>query len=330
MRKDRSELVHGGQFESHSPGVGGSSGEGSTPWPNQPMATLPVTRNRWTWLLLLCCVLAAVSCSGGDVAPDQGSTLEEPWRDVTVVLGAPIRGTPGNLPQAAASTLAGINLGEGLVPEPQYGDPGAPSLWMSDAPLDGSMWADLVAAFPDTGLWPLVLDSLEPQRPWRGGEFGAAPEEPAPTDRDALSVLRSWSAGGVTALAAGSEAAESTALRIPPGESFSPALGLVAVERPADAVYALSWGGAANYDHDHADSVAVLRSWEDRFGAYVVRLGFATMSLWVDRPPTNLDDARLLASEIFAWCPTLAEMGVDPEEVAMQLIDDNIWSCWWD
>ena len=39
-------------------------------------------------------------------------------------------------------------------------------------------------------------------------------------------------------------------------------------------VSSLGWLGAANYDYDAAEMSAVLRSWEERFGAVPVCLDF--------------------------------------------------------
>ena len=55
-------------------------------------------------------------------------------------------------------------------------------------------------------------------------------------------------------------------------------LALVAVHRPADAVDAVGWMGAVNYDGDPLDMSTVLRSWELRFDAYLVGLGTDTMT----------------------------------------------------
>jgi hypothetical protein len=77
----------------------------------------------------------------------------------------------------------------------------------------------------------------------------------------------------------------------------------VSCRRPADAIGVAGWTGAINVWQRPAQVSAVLRSWEDRFGAIVVGLGFATITLLVPRPPTTDDDALRVAAEVAALCP---------------------------
>ena len=59
---------------------------------------------------------------------------------------------------------------------------------------------------------------------------------------------------------------------------------------------------------DGADVAGVLRSWEDRFGAYVVAVGFATLDLVVTRPPGDAREALVLAQEHYAFCPDVLDL----------------------
>jgi hypothetical protein len=98
-------------------------------------------------------------------------------------------------------------------------------------------------------------------------------------------------------------------------------LALVAVRRPADVLGRLAWPG------DPADTTALLRSWETRFGAFVVAAGDDTVWLGVERPPPLVDDAYRLAAELFAVDPTvvtaeLASIGA----LAAELPDRRVWS----
>ena len=47
---------------------------------------------------------------------------------------------------------------------------------------------------------------------------------------------------------------------------------------------------------------AVLRSWEDRFGAQLLRVGLAWFSVLAQRPPRTPESARHLAAEQRAFC----------------------------
>jgi Domain of unknown function (DUF4253) len=46
-----------------------------------------------------------------------------------------------------------------------------------------------------------------------------------------------------------------------------------------------------------------MRSWEDRFGARVIGVGFADLYVSVAAPPATLDEALPVAAEHFAFCP---------------------------
>lgn len=48
-------------------------------------------------------------------------------------------------------------------------------------------------------------------------------------------------------------------------------IGLISARHGWEVPGRLSWGGAANYDLDGAHHVAVLRHWEQRYGAELVR-----------------------------------------------------------
>ncbi|HEX4093397.1 MAG TPA: DUF4253 domain-containing protein [Trebonia sp.] len=63
----------------------------------------------------------------------------------------------------------------------------------------------------------------------------------------------------------------------------------------------LGWDGAVNSCESMAIA-AVLRSWEDRFGARLLEVGFAQIRLLVERPPHNHQAALALAAEQFAFC----------------------------
>lgn len=89
--------------------------------------------------------------------------------------------------------------------------------------------------------------------------------------------------------------------------------------------------GAVNTDQDGAALSAVLRSWEERFGATLVGVGFDTIYLLVARPPRSLDAARRVAAEYFAFCADSVYQGVGSiAQLAHALIDGVLWSFWWD
>ncbi|MFI9616118.1 DUF4253 domain-containing protein [Streptomyces sp. NPDC052023] len=111
-----------------------------------------------------------------------------------------------------------------------------------------------------------------------------------------------------------------------------PRVALVPARRSADIPAAIGWSGPVNHEGDVARISAVLRSWEDRFGVRVVALTFDQLILSVAAPPTTPDEARAVAAEHYAFCPDNLDQGATPslDAYAGQLIDQEIWSFWWD
>ncbi|MFN7974344.1 MAG: DUF4253 domain-containing protein [Acidobacteriota bacterium] len=108
-------------------------------------------------------------------------------------------------------------------------------------------------------------------------------------------------------------------------------LGLVPVERPADVVAVVGWQGPANSFEDMGRFAAVLRSWEDRFAAYVVGVGFDTLTLAVLRPIGSPALATRVAAEHFAACSDCVYQGAGTiEAYAAGILGQSVWSFWWD
>jgi hypothetical protein len=94
---------------------------------------------------------------------------------------------------------------------------------------------------------------------------------------------------------------------------------------------ASQWFGAANYDADPVDRSTVLRSWEERFDAYVVGLGFDTLIVAVGHPPLDRRAATGIAAEHLAFCPDNIWQGVGTvREYADTLVKAPLWHFWWD
>jgi len=240
-----------------------------------------------------------------------------------------------------------------------------PVLWLSDQPAPAGLWPRLHAERRRCGLWPLLLDSLrgDPTRPWQDGELWPQ-DMSSPQQHDAERLLAGWWSAytqpgndhdplspvertAVTApygqrwpglappgqpRATPDEQADSCAeelLRARPAMR----LGLVPAERGSDALSVAGWQGAANYTNDTAKLSAVLRAWEDRFGARVIGAGFAELYLSVAAPPSSTDEALAVAAEHFAFCPDNIWQGARPDTLAgyaEQLVDASMWTFWWD
>ena len=266
----------------------------------------------------------------------------------------------GSLPGESGAQLATVQLPEGLriVPDASLASGRAgnsePCLWVSRKRVPGvaKLVTTLVDAFESTGLWPLVLTSLDgdDDRPWLAGELDPTSASD-PASHDALDVLRAWWADVIPVEEEGDEALDelepfgrefpgfaptprsapnSAALHEVVSE-LSGRLGLVSVPRPADAVAVMGFLGAVNHFDDTGALSAVLRSWEDRFGAFLVGVGFDTITMAVGNPPTTLATATAVAAEHFAVCSDLVYQGAGSiEAYAAELVDNSEWTFWWD
>ncbi|WP_116048796.1 DUF4253 domain-containing protein [Amycolatopsis palatopharyngis] len=108
-------------------------------------------------------------------------------------------------------------------------------------------------------------------------------------------------------------------------------LGLVETERPADVPALLGWAGMINTTDDVAAVSAVLRSWEERFGAVLISLGFDSLELSVAAPPKSRDRALALAAEHRAFCvQNFTGQPGDMRDFGTNLAGRRLWRFWWD
>jgi hypothetical protein len=112
-------------------------------------------------------------------------------------------------------------------------------------------------------------------------------------------------------------------------------LAVVDAARPADIPIALGWAGMCNYRDRHLVGLcAVLRSWEERFGAVLVAMTFSTLVLAVAHPPRSQADAERLAAEHFAFCPDQhdPQNGIvyTPRTYGRTIRGADAWRFWWD
>jgi hypothetical protein len=254
--------------------------------------------------------------------------------------------------------------GRPIVPEADGS--GRPAFWLGDGPVPAGLWARLRAAHARSGLWPLLLDSADDEdveyQPWGNGDVlpgamsspadhvpevllaGQWAENTADSPDDVLTSAeraavtapfgRTWPGLAPTPPLGGDpdRIADGLAEQLVAGHP-SIRLGLVAVDRGADAVTAIGWTGPTNYTSDTAEVSAVLRSWEERFGARVVGVGFDTLVLSVASPPTTREGAMAVAAEHFAFCPDNIWQGEHPCTLAAyadRLVNDHSWAFWWD
>lgn len=108
-------------------------------------------------------------------------------------------------------------------------------------------------------------------------------------------------------------------------------IGLVPAARPADVLPLIGWQGVTNSYPTALPIAAVLRSWEDRFGAQLLDIGFQEIRLLVDRPPRTLETAQRIAAEHFVFCSECGGEGLtEIPAIANYLLKTPIWTFWWD
>ena len=256
----------------------------------------------------------------------------------------------GRLPEEQAPLIAGLAMPPGhvirLMPEGGTRGP-APVMWVSDAPVSNvtALWQILANSFAETGLWPLILDPG--QGIDRMGEVMM--DVPRSVGADPFALLRRWwhQNSGVEDDEFDEEAFAPLGRAFPglaprsPGDrpltinphvrDLAGHIALVSVERPAQTLEKIGWMGPANYDLEPSQQSAILDTWEDRFDAYLVGLGFDTLILAVGRPPADLDAATKISAEHFAFCPDNIFQGAESiGAYAPQLVGQHLWYFWWD
>jgi hypothetical protein len=234
-------------------------------------------------------------------------------------------------------------------------------------PESGRVWAALSGLHPQTGLVPIQLDGLsgDTRRPWDDGEF-IEPADPREADGlDVGAVLRfNWRAwlpppswedddpeyvqirAPFTREWPGLAPPERTPLtpaerqqaldvvlpRIRQAHMATPQarIGLVAADRPADVLLVIGWDGLVNCGESLEELTAVLRSWEDRFGARLIDVGYADLRLFVERPPRTLEAAQRIAAEQVVLGGECQEVASYIPHIAARLVHGPIWTFWWD
>ncbi|MEU4806198.1 DUF4253 domain-containing protein [Actinosynnema sp. NPDC023587] len=267
---------------------------------------------------------------------------------------------------ADAGRTLSVPLPPGRAVAPEGGGGDRPAFWLGDGPAPEGLWARLRAEHARSGLWPLLLDALDDEdaayRPWGSGEVVPGGMS-SPAEHDPARLLATWWAehteedpddpltpaerAAVTAPHGRRWPGLAPARPVPadPGRTAddlaehlraghpSVRLGLVAADRAADTVAVVGWTGPVDHTGDTAELSAVLRSWEERFGARVVAVGFDTLVLGVAAPPATREEALVIAAEHFAFCPDNIWQDDGPQalqDYAGRLVGDNSWTFWWD
>ena len=229
-------------------------------------------------------------------------------------------------------------------------------LWMTDGPVEdaGSNWWALQQ---ENGFQPVLLDSLDEgavvgdRRPWDTDELVVwdAPVRGAETvlptlagfwaEDDEDEMMSDWKLpyARFPGLAPGREEALSDIeLELVSGSAPSAWLGLTTARRPADVPMSIGWFACSDAfagTLSPGQMTAVLRSWEDRFGAFVFRLGWGSVQLLVQRPPRSEEEALAVAAEFFGFADEFTtSRGAmrSVREMAASIAGSPWWRFWWD
>ncbi|RCW38810.1 uncharacterized protein DUF4253 [Halopolyspora algeriensis] len=233
-----------------------------------------------------------------------------------------------------------------------------PLCWISDDPPSAPLVAALRADHSRSGLWPLLLcddtevygerctvgvvapEPLEHIDRWQAHQVMTriwdglcqADSELGPAyEADSLAPFDHSCPGTA---AAGSLLADPDILanqQIPRFIDDETRLALVPVQRGADVLTVLGWSGAANHVSRTAGLSAMLRSWEERFGARVLRLGPDRLDISVAAPPHDTEHAAAVAAEHWTFAPdrVMQESGSIAAH-AKEIRGRRSWSFWWE
>ncbi len=278
----------------------------------------------------------------------------------------------GAFPADGTSKVGGVAVPPGFALRPErykiWEGPGKETLsdelphigWYTPTDWDrtGALWGDLARAFKRTGLWPVVGG---PGNRCGDPEHEFSGQSPSRDHGDEASNVLQGCWDGMRLV--NGETGEPVPERRPPFPGIGPGtppagnvesvplaqsggwgsgyggveagILLVPATRPADVPQLVGWTGPCNHDLAGRDISAVLRSWEDRFGAVLYELGRTTMTLRVARPPTTLAGARAVMEEHYLLCfdNFCSQDGNEPlskDEYAQRLVNAPVWDFWWD
>lgn len=107
-------------------------------------------------------------------------------------------------------------------------------------------------------------------------------------------------------------------------------LGGVPVDEPWKAPASLGYGNW-NSCPKSEEHCAVLRYWQEQYGARVISITSDTIECAVDRPPTSRDQAVELAWQQYWYCNDIVDQGTETvSALAASLQDSRYWFFWWD
>lgn len=107
-------------------------------------------------------------------------------------------------------------------------------------------------------------------------------------------------------------------------------LAIVPADQPWQTPAALGYGGWNDCPNPEVH-VAVLKYWQQIYGAVPIAITADTVDLWVERPLTSKDEAYAVAREQYRYCYDIVHQGTETvEALAAGLIGSAVWFFWWD
>lgn len=258
------------------------------------------------------------------------------------------------LPEDGELQLGPMTLPAGRRIIARFGS-GQPVAWATAGPVPeaGRIWTALSAVHQETGLVPFVLGGPDGDttRPWDGEEF----QDPADISRidrlDAGTLLAvGWDRRQPDIGEGQEEDPAGVLIRLPFGREFpglaqpdgppasprelawgtrSPGaarIGLAVAGRPADVLPLIGWQGVTSRYGSSIPVAAVLRSWEDRFGARLFQVGFDEIRLVVQRPPRTADGALRVAAELWSFSDEVMDGLRDVPGIAAVVLNSPTWT----
>lgn len=252
------------------------------------------------------------------------------------------------LPEDGEFRLGSVILADGrrMAVSDGFGDP---VIWVTTQPVPdaGAAWAALSDAQQRTGLLPFLLpdfvadfgepvhvaalDYMDTAQLLEERWDAEMPSDYEDQDDDEWTAMRAPFSRTFPGLAPAEEQYLSPARREQALSALPPAhVGLAAARRSADVLALIGWQGSDQFD-DALPIATVVRSWEDRFSAKLLRVGDAEIQLLAERPPSTVETAQRLAAEMFAFCDEYGGQGLhDIPRITAALMNSPIWTFWWD
>lgn len=213
-------------------------------------------------------------------------------------------------------------------------------------------WQSLRAAFPESGVYPVLLGDKEEYETVREtydcnrSEFGPAAEMIAQSRTE---TAQAWFAARREELDLDDAwlTQEDAKWPAPTGEVDQPEIHThldLLKGRPKKIVYIaeakvsagweafaqLAWGGfnECPFPHEHC---LLHRTWAEEYGAELVSMSDAVVECRVARPPQTRQAALALAKQQYLYCPDIVDQGTESiVGLAAELLKCPYWFFWWD